>query len=139
MKSDSRVKLFLATALIVIVACGLMLHKFVLEPRARATQELSKMLELEAAIAADLEDYYKKHAEYPRSLKDLPLQNFHWGEEGSTPKDLDSFLYTSDGQTFVMSWKGGYKYSIYLTGKNGQLIFPEGETNKFPIAPINAH
>ena len=103
----------------------------------KATQEDSKMVELRTALATELENYYQKHREYPHLLKDLPLNNFDWGKEGATIKDLDLFSYVSDGQTFVMQWHGDRNLSVYLAGKNGRSIFSEGETNKFQIIPVN--
>ena len=139
MKPASQAKWALVIAFTVVVACILALHQFVLEPRAKATQELSKMMEMRIALANELEDYYKKHGEYPRNLKDLPLEDFPWGAEGSTPKDLDSFSYISDGQIFVMRWKGEYRYSVYLAGKKGESIFSESETNNVSIGLTNGH
>jgi hypothetical protein len=106
---------------------------------AEATREASKMMELRTRLAPELETFYQKHDKYPASLKDLPLENFHWGGEGSTPKDLDSFSYISEGQTFVMRWKGNYGYNVYLAGKKGESIFSESETNNIQLGLTNSY
>jgi hypothetical protein len=138
MKPVSKVKLVSTMVLIAIVICGFAFNQLVLLPQAKATQELSKMLELQNRLAPELAIYYKTHGVYPQKLQDLPLTNFDWGHEGATLKDLESFSYTSDGQTFVMRWKrAGFNFSIYLAGNQGESIFSESETNKIQIGATN--
>ncbi len=91
--------------------------------KAKATQELSKMMELRTALATELEKYYYEHQEYPNSLTNLPLANFKWGMEGATLKDLDLFSYLSRGKTFILEWHGDRNYRVYLAGTNGEMFF----------------
>jgi hypothetical protein len=95
-----------------------------LNQRAQETQDLSKMAYLKSALAPELETFYQKHGEFPHSLQDLPLE-FRWGD-GSTPKDLQLFSYTSAGQTFVMFWQGRH-YKVFLSGDHGKLKYSENE------------
>lgn len=95
--------------------------------KAEAVRELSKMMELRTALATELENYYHKQGAYPGALKDLPLSTFKWGMEGATPKDLESFSYMSDGQTFVMRWKGDGQFEVFLGGIKGESKFSEDE------------
>lgn len=89
------------------------------EQKAAATREASKMMELRTRHAPELENFYQTHGAYPQRLQDLPLENFNWGAEGATPKDLESFSYATDGQAFVMRWNGEGRYGVYLGGSKG--------------------
>jgi hypothetical protein len=92
---------------------------------AEATREASKMMELRTRLAPELETYYEKHGAYPHKLQELPLENFNWGMEGATLRDLESFAYVSDGQSFVLRWKGASEYGVYLAGNKGESMFSE--------------
>ena len=95
------------------------------EQKAEATQEASKMMELRTRLAPELENFYKNNGAYPQSLRDLPLDNFHWGAEGAEPKDLGSFSYVSDGQTFRMRWEGRGGFVVCLAGSKGVSDYSE--------------
>ena len=92
---------------------------------AEATREASKMMELRTRLAPEFESYYQRHGAYPEKLQALPLENFNWGREGATTRDLESFAYVSDGQSFVLRWKGASGYGVYLAGNKGESKFSE--------------
>lgn len=92
---------------------------------AEATREASKMMELRTRLAPELEAYYQRHGAYPQKLQDLQLENFNWGMEGATPRDLESFAYVSAGQSFGLRWKGASGYGVYLAGSKGESKFSE--------------
>lgn len=94
---------------------------------AEATREASKMMELRTRLAPEFESYYQKHGAYPQKLRDLSLVSFNWGSEGAMPRDLESFTYASDGQSFVLRWKGAGGYPVYLAGVRGESKYSEAD------------
>ena len=106
---------------------------------AAATREASKMMEFRTRLAPELENFYQKHGAYPQKLQDLPLEKFNWGMEGVTPKDLGSFSYVSDGQTFVMRWKGEGRYAVYLSGNKGESVFSEDSQATLGVGTNSGH
>jgi hypothetical protein len=87
------------------------------------TAELSKMMSVRLITGEALSVYYEQHGHFPRSLSDLPLNTLNWGEEGSTPRDLERWHYSSDGQAFTMTWTNASRgYDLFLGGK-GKDIF----------------
>jgi hypothetical protein len=102
------------------------------ERKAEATREASKMMELRTRLAPEFESYYQRHGAYPEKLQALPLENFNWGREGATTRDLESFAYVSDGQSFVLRWKGASGYGVYLAGNKGESKFSEPDPAATP-------
>lgn len=123
-------KIALVVAVFGIVAsifCFVYIQHRDAQRKAEATREASKMMELRTRLAPELEAFYQKNGDYPKKLQDLPLQDFNWGTEGAKPEDLESFSYISDGQTFVMRWKGESQYGVYLAGNKGVLKYSQDE------------
>jgi len=113
----------IAIIFVVIICVGYVLNRNAQEAAA-ITREASKMQELEARLEPELKSYYQQHGAYPKKLQDVPLTNFEWGHEGATFKDLESFSYFSNGQTFIMQWQhADFSYSLCLAGTNGESFF----------------
>jgi hypothetical protein len=121
-----RAIIVIATFVLVLIgaAVAFVVH---VERVARPTRELSKMVSVRYITGEALCDYYKQHGSYPRSLSDLPLSTLNWGDEGSSPKDLEQWRYTSDGQTFTLSWTNASQgYEVFLGGNGKEtLVFRE--------------
>ena len=56
---------------------------------ARRVNEFSKMVSVRSITSQALTAHYERHGSFPRSLSELPLQSLNWGDEGSSPRDLE--------------------------------------------------
>lgn len=94
-------------------------------------RELSRMRSVTVLIGDALSSYHQQHGQYPRTLRELPLETLRWGDEGSSPRDVEAWSYVSDGKTFSMSWTNTRGMWLHLGGTNGQMSFsnsrPEDE------------
>ena len=90
---------------------------------AQPVQELSKMMSVRVTVSEALSAHYEQHGSYPRSLSELPLQTLRWGDEGSSPADLASWSYTSDGSNFTMTWTDTSGGELFLGGRTGQVFY----------------
>lgn len=95
--------------------------------KAQPVRDLSKMMAVRVITDGTLSTYYDKHHSYPRLLSELPLQTLRWGDEGSSPRDLESWHYTSDGQTFSMTWTNANGAELFLGGKRGRSEYYRNE------------
>jgi hypothetical protein len=91
------------------------------------TRELSKMMSVRLIIGEALSSHLKQHGSYPPSLSELPLARLPWGDEGSSPRDLNGWHYSSDGQSFTMTWTHARGLELFLGGRDGQLFYSKGE------------
>jgi hypothetical protein len=91
--------------------------------KAQVTREASKMRSVQVITSEGLSRYYEDHGRFPDSLSELPMDKLRWGDEGSSPRDLQSWNYTSDGHSFTMSWTNELKWSLLLQGTNGVVFF----------------
>lgn len=87
--------------------------------KAQPVRDLSKMMSVRKTTDGALSAHYVQHGSYPRSLSELPLETLRWGDEGASPRDLESWHYTSDGQTFSMTWTNVNGLELFLGGKSG--------------------
>ncbi|MBC8002488.1 MAG: hypothetical protein H7X97_07860 [Opitutaceae bacterium] len=94
---------------------------------AQPTREQSKMLSVELTTASALSDFFTNQGRYPGSLGELPLQALQWGNEGSSPQDLTSWSYRSDGSTFTMTWTNARGVELFLGGTTGRLYYSRDE------------
>ena len=116
------------TALILTLCIGVLaIAAFVttrhIDKRAQPFRELSKMMSVQLVIAEALSSHYQKHDRYPGSISELPLQTLHWGDEGSSARDVDAWSYVSDGSSFTMSWTNASGKDLFLGGKSGQVYY----------------
>ena len=94
---------------------------------AQPYRDLSKMMAVRIAVEPALSAYYEKNRSYPPKLSDLPLQSLRWGDEGCSQRDLESWKYTSDGQSFEMVWEGPRNLKVFLGGSRGRSSFSKDE------------
>jgi hypothetical protein len=118
------------TALILTLCIGVLaIAAFVttrhIDKRAQPFRELSKMMSVRLVIAEALSSHYQKHGRYPGSISELPLQTLHWGDEGSSARDVDAWSYVSDGSSFTMSWTNASGQDLFLGGKTGQVYYSQ--------------
>ena len=83
---------------------------------AQRVNEFSKMVSVRSITSQALSAHYERHGSFPRSLSELPLQSLSWGDEGSSPRDLERWHYNSDGQTFTMIWTNVDR-EVFLGGR----------------------
>jgi hypothetical protein len=99
------------------------------------------MMYVRMLTAEALSDYYTQQGSFPRSLTELPLQTLAWGDEGSSARDLNAWHYTSDGQSFTMTWKWGTPREwkamdghavpeLLLAGREGRLWYSKDEATE---------
>lgn len=119
---------------IIVTVCVLALfgaafatHRYFDRNYAQPSRDLSKMMSVRTTVAPALTAYYEQHKSYPRSLGELPVQTLQWGDEGSSARDLDSWRYTSDGQSFTMTWESTRGLKLFLGGKSGQIYYSQDE------------
>ena len=91
--------------------------------RAQPVRDLSKMMSVRLIVSEALTAYYHQHGSYPHSLGEFPLQTLHWGDEGSSARDVDAWSYVSDGSSFTMSWTNASGKDLFLGGKSGQVYY----------------
>ena len=94
---------------------------------AQPVADLSKMMSVRVTVALALSAYYEKHGSYSRSLSKLPSQTLKWGDEGSSERDLKSWSYNSDGESFTMTWTSTRNVKLFLGGKKGRVFYSENE------------
>jgi hypothetical protein len=92
---------------------------------AQPTRDLSKMMSVRLITGEALSAYYEQHGSFPRSLAELPLQSLRWGDEGSSPRDLNDWHYRSDGQGFTMTWTNAGGTDLFLGGRTGRVFYSE--------------
>ena len=114
-------------ALIAGVVVSFAVHRHLDRTVAQPSRDLSKMMSVRLIASESLSAYYKQHGRFPSSLSDLPLQNLRWGDEGSSAADLASWRYTSDGQSFTMTWTNARHVDLFLGGRTGRVFYFEHE------------
>jgi hypothetical protein len=85
------------------------------------------MMSVRLIVSEALTAYYQQHGSYPHSLSELPLQTLHWGDEGSSARDVEAWSYVSDGPSFTMTWTNALGTDLFLGGKAGQLNYSKDE------------
>ena len=121
-------------ATIIVTVCVLALlgaafatHRYIDRNFAQPSRDLSKMMSVRLTASEALSSYHQQHGKYPRSLSELPLQTLRWGDEGSSPSDLSSWSYASDGLSFTMTWTNRRGGELFLGGKTGQVYYSRDE------------
>ncbi len=123
-------------AVIILTACALLLFggAFLIykktASKAQSFSDLSKMLVVQNIAESALSAHYKQSGRYPNSLSELSLEFVKWGDEGSSAKDLASWHYQSDGQSFTMTWNGPNSRKLFFRGENGRIFHTENTTLK---------
>lgn len=125
-RTINRFLLALVVALTVGVVVAFAVHRY-LDAVAQPARELSKMMSVRLIAGEALSAYYEQHGSFPRSLSELPLQSLRWGDEGSSARDLDRWHYTSDGQSFTMTWTNARGADLLLGGRTGRVFYSERE------------
>ena len=100
-----------------------------IERTAKPSRDLSKMMSVRVTLAPGFEAYYQQHDGYPDSLEELPIASLQWGDENSSPSDLEEWHYVSDGKSFKMTWQGQRGLRVFFAGKNGKFYFSEDDFN----------
>ena len=122
-----RTTIILTVAVLALLGAAFATHRYIDRNYGQPFRDLSKMMSVRLMTADALSEHNKKHGCYPGSLSELPLQTLRWGDEGSSPKDLESWHYTSDGQSFSMTWQGMRSTKLFLGGKGGQIYYSEDQ------------
>ena len=95
--------------------------------RAQPVRDLSKMMFVRLIVSEALAAHYQQHSGYPRSLSQLPLQTLRWGDEGSSPRDIEAWSYVSDGSSFTMTWTNARGTQLYAGGSTGRVYYSRDE------------
>ena len=117
----------LVVALIAGVVVAFAVHRHLDRTVAQPSRDLSKMMSVRLIAGEALSSYYGQHSRFPHSLSDLPLQTLRWGDEGSSAADLGAWRYTSDGQSFTMTWTNIRGADLFLGGSTGRVFYSEHE------------
>ena len=99
----------------VLLLTLLFISHWYVERVGQPVREMSKMIYVKDVLSEAMDAYYKEHGRYPKSSRDLPLENLRWGMEGSSARDVDAWTYSSDGKSFSITWKNS-RYSDELRG-----------------------
>src|SRR5438132_13687797 len=99
-----RTAIIITFSVFALLGAAFAVHRHLDRTIAQPSRELSKMVSVRLITGEALSGYYEQHGRFPHSTSELPLQSLHWGDEGSSARDLDSWSYTSDGQSFTMIW-----------------------------------
>lgn len=110
-----------------LVGVAFAVHRHLDRNVAQPSRDLSKMMSVRLITAEALSAHYQQHGRYPASPSELPLLSLRWGDEGSSARDLDSWRYTSDGQSFTMTWTNARGADLFLGGRIGQVFYSEHE------------
>jgi hypothetical protein len=126
-RSIHRFLFALIISLIVGVLLAFAFHRHVDRVYGQPSRELSKMMSVRLVTGEALSAHYKQHGTFPHSLSELPLQSLPWGDENSSGRDLDNWAYTSDGQSFTMTWTNARGADLFLGGRTGKVFYSEHE------------
>jgi hypothetical protein len=121
-----RATIIATVCVLALLGAAFAVHKYI-DRNAQPLRDLSKMMSVRITIAGALSAHYQQHGSYPRSLDELPLKTLRWGDEGSSARDLDRWRYTSDGQSFNMTWEGARGTTLFLGGQRGQIYYSPDE------------
>ena len=121
-----RAAITVAVFVLVFLSGAFAIHRYV-DSKAQPSRDLSKMMVVRNIAESALLSYYKQHGGYPSSLNELPVQTLKWGDEGSSARDLNSWIYHSDGESFTMTWTSTRDVKLFLSGKKGQVFYSEIE------------
>lgn len=116
----------IASSVFALLGAAFAVHRHLDKTVAQPSRDLSKMMSVRHITGEALSTYYEQHRIFPRSLAELPVQRLRWGDEGSSARDLDGWRYTSDGQSFAMTWTNRTA-DLFLGGKTGRVFYSEHE------------
>ena len=85
------------------------------------------MMSVRFVVSEALSAHYQQHGSYPRTLSELPLQTLRWGDEGSSPRDVEAWSYISDGSSYTMTWTNARGAELYASGTTGQAFYSKDE------------
>jgi len=122
-----RTAIIITVSILMLLGAVLIVHRHVDRTYAQPSRDLSKMMSVRLITGEAMSAHYKQHGSFPRSLSELPLQTLRWGDEGSSPRDLESWYFSSDGQSFTMTWTNARGAELFLGGKGGQLFYSRDE------------
>src|SRR6058998_3769316 len=120
-----RATLVVTICAVALVIAGLVSFNYVNQKYAKPVRDLSKMMAVRNIIAPALEKYYEQNGRYPASLNDLPLHELRWGDEGSSPRDVENWRYSSDDRAFTMMWEHQSRMRLFMGGRHGHLYCTE--------------
>jgi hypothetical protein len=121
-----RAAIIVAICVLVFLSGAFAIHRYA-DSKAQHSRDLSKMMSVRNVAESALSTHYKQQGSYPSSLNELPLQTLQWGDEGSSDRDLDSWIYHSDGENFTMTWESKRNIKLFLGGKKGKVSYQENE------------
>ncbi|MCX6894109.1 MAG: hypothetical protein NTZ16_01075 [Verrucomicrobia bacterium] len=123
-----RAIIIITVSILALLGAAFAVHRHVDRTYAQPFRDLSKMMSVRRIAGESLSTYYKQHGSFPRALSELPLQTLQWGDEGSSSRDLNSWHYSSDSQSFTMTWTNARGSELFLGGRSGQLLYSRDET-----------
>jgi len=121
-------RIFVRYVLPALVIVALAVHHHIDRTVAQPYRDLSKMMSVRLITGEALSAHYQQRGSFPRLLSELPLQSLRWGDEGSSARDLDAWHYTSDGESFTMTWTNALGADLFLGGRTGQVFYSRSET-----------
>lgn len=123
-----RAAIIIALSVVALLGVAFAVHRHVDRTVAQPSRDLSKMMSVRLITGEALSAHYQQRGSFPRLLSELPLQSLRWGDEGSSARDLDAWHYTSDGESFTMTWTNALGADLFLGGRTGQVFYSRSET-----------
>jgi hypothetical protein len=121
-----RAAIIIASSVFALLGVAFAVHHHI-NRTAQPYRDVSKMMSVRLITGGALSAQYQQRGSFPRSLSDMPLQGLRWGDEGSSVRDLDAWHYTSDGQSFTMTWTNARGADLFLGGRTGQVFYSRSE------------
>jgi hypothetical protein len=122
-----RATLTVTVCVLALLGAAFATHRYIDRNYAQPSRDLSKMMSVRLVASKALSAYHQQHGMYPRSLSELPLHTLQWGDEGSSPSDLSSWSYASDGSSFTMTWTNVHGTELFLGGRTGEVYYSRNE------------
>jgi len=117
-----RTAIIITLSVFAVLGAAFAFHRHIDRTVAQPSRDVSKMMSVRLVTGEALSAYYEQHGRFPHSVSELPLQGLRWGDEGSSARDLDSWRYMSDGQSFTMTWTNARGANLFLGGRTGRVF-----------------
>ena len=121
-----RTTVIVTVCVLALLGAAFATHRAI-DRRAQPFRDMSKMMSVRNTVSPALSAHYERNRRYPSSLTELPLQTLQWGDEGSSPQDLGSWHYGSEGTSFTMTWTNTRGMELFLGGRTGLVYYSRDE------------